>query len=313
MAPDRSATGLAERAKLEAALLRRRRGTGAIPALPRTGEVQRFPAGDSQRSMWLLDQVDPWPGARHIPEAVRVRGPLQLETLHLAMNDLVARHEVLRTSFELSGARLWQVVRPRLEVPLRLVDTTPDRLPELVRTEGEVPFDLERGPLIRLVVLRAGPQDHVLLVAMHHSIADGRSSEVMISDLTALYAARLQNLPAQLPELPIQFADYAVWQQDRLAGPHGARLTEYWQARLAGLPATRLPADLVPPRQRNWRSDNFVQPLPPELPGRVAELARRRRTTGFVVYLAGYLTLLASLSGDRDLAVSVPTAGRLRP
>lgn len=316
--PTTNSARLAERASAEAELLRRRRsrnggGSDRIVAQPRTGDVQRFPTTPEQKSIWLREHLDPWPGARNIPDSVRVRGPLRIDLLELAINDLVARQESLRTTFELVGDQLEQVVWPRLSVTLDVVETTPDRFSELVCELGSAPFDLARGPLIRAVLLRADPQDSVLLISVHHIVTDGQSSEILTSELTELYRARLHGEPAALAPLAIQQADYAAWRRQRLAGPRHEQLVRYWQARLAGLPGTRLPADLAPPERREWLAGNFLRALPAELPGRVSAFATARHTTEFLVYLAAFNTTLATLSGDRDFAVQVPTLGRLRP
>ncbi len=309
---------LAERASVEAELLRRRRRPDGgshdrIAAQPRTGDVQRFPTTPEQKSTWLREHLDPWPGARNIPDSVRVRGPLRLDLLELAINDLVARQESLRTTFELVGDQLEQVVRPQLSVPLDLVETMPDRFSELVCELGSAPFDLAAGPLIRAVLLRAAPDDSVLLISVHHIVTDGQSSEILIAELTELYRARLHGEPAMLAPLAIQQADYAAWRKQRLTGPRHEELVRYWQAKLAGLPATRLPADLPAPRRRSWMAGNFLRALPAELPERVLRFAAARHTTEFLVYLAAFNTTLATMSGDRDFAVQVPTLGRLRP
>ena len=304
---------LAERARSEAELLRRRRNRTGVPVQPRTGGIQSFPVTDVQKALWLRDHVDPWPGARHLPETVRIHGLLEPDQLQLAVADLVARQESLRTTYELAGGQLRQVIRPRVQVPVQVVDTEPDRLPELLQHYSTIPFDLCHGPLLRVVLLRAAPDDHVLVLVVHHSVSDGRSSAILVSELTELYAARLQGRPAELPPLPIQFADYTVWRLQRLASPWADQLTRYWQARLAGLPPTRLPADLNPPRKRAWHGQNFMEPLPDGLADRVAEFAAGRHSTTFVVYLAAFQTLLARLTGDHDFALMVPVLSRHRP
>ncbi|HEX5760628.1 MAG TPA: non-ribosomal peptide synthase/polyketide synthase [Thermoanaerobaculia bacterium] len=288
-------------------------------------------ASFAQERIWFLDQMggaEAWARAAYnVPLALDVDGPLDRPALAAALAVVVARHEVLRTSFDLAEGRLAQVVAPRLEPPLPLVDLSglaaaaggraDSEARRLAGEEARRHFDLARGPLLRCALLRRGPaasaDRHRLLLTLHHVVADGWSLGVLLAELAELYAAALDRRPAALPPLRIQYADYAAWQRDRLAGPQLAAQLGHWLERLDGLPdGLELPADRPRPAAPDYRGARLRRHLPAGLLADLGALGRRQGTTLFMTLMAGFQALLARWSGSEDLAVGSPVAGRDR-
>jgi amino acid adenylation domain-containing protein len=283
------------------------------------------PLSFAQERLWFLDRFEPGSAAYHIPAAFRLRGALDSGALARALAAIVQRHEVLRTVFpEIEGRPEARVLPPDPSFPLPRVDLTGlaghtgER--EALRLAAEEPrrsFDLARGPLLRALLLRLAADDHLLAVDVHHIAADGWSLNVLIREVDALYRAFAAGLPGgltgSLPPLPVQYADWALWQRGRLSG--GAlenRLAE-WTERLAGLPPLDLPADHPRPAAETFRGARRPLTLAPDLAAGIAALARAQGATPFMVLLAAFAALLGRLSGQEDLAVGSPVAGRARP
>ena len=239
---------------------------------------------------------------------------MEAGALAASLTEAVRRHESLRTTFALEDGEPVQVVDLPRRVELPVVDLRGAGEPEARRlTEAEAarPFDLEHGPLLRAVLLRLGQDEHRLVLVLHHIVADGRSLEVLVKEFAAVYAALLEGRAPGLPELPVQYADYTLWQRDLLAGDRLASLLAWWRECLAGLPPSlELPADR--PR-RTGRGASIEVALPPELSAAVHDIARREGATVFMVLLAAFQALLSRLTGEQDLAVGVPVANRPRP
>ncbi|MCP4654216.1 MAG: amino acid adenylation domain-containing protein, partial [bacterium] len=256
--------------------------------------------------------------AYHFRLVLRFSGALQVEILCRAFDELVRRHEVLRTTFpEVDGEPVQVVGPPRHREP-PVVDLRPlaaeDRqaaADRLIRAEGLLAFDLVRGPLLRLSLLRLGEQEHLVLLNMHHIISDGWSISVFVRELTALYEAFYRGEPPPLPELPIQYADFAAWQRQWLQGEKLAAHLDYWLEQLGGeLPTLELPLDRPRPAVRTSRGASLAMTLPQELSEGLRELSRRRGVTLFMTLLAAFDVLLARTSGQDDLCVGSPIVGR---
>ncbi|MGK5548643.1 condensation domain-containing protein [Streptomyces sp. URMC 127] len=303
-------TDLAARARLEEALLRRRRGAGGgIGVLPRPAGELRFRASVSQEGMWasLTDGTGPDPT---IMAGVRLRGPLDVAALEDAWNAVAARHETLRSAFRTESGVLTQVVAPGLRLPVEVVERTADEFAAFVWEQEARSFDLETGPPARLVLVRLAADDHIAVLMLHHIIGDARAVEVTVRDLAAHYRAALEGTPAELPPLRVQYADYAAWHRERLAGPRGAELTAYWLRRLAGAEPAVLPADLELPERPGTVGAGIDVPMPDELYAAVSRLAAERATTLYTVGLTAFTVLLARRSGQRDVCVRAPISYR---
>ncbi len=293
------------------------------PIAPRAADDGPLPLSFAQERLWFLDRLTPGSAVYNVPAAVDLAGELSPAALAAALAEVAARHETLRTVFTVSGAagdRPVQVVLPppaRPAAPLPLADLAglaPEvRAPELdrlARAEAARPFDLATGPLLRAVLLRAAPAEHRLLLTQHHIVSDLPSMAILVGELAAAYAAAVEGRPAALPPLPIQYADFALWQRRTLAGERLARQLAYWRERLAGVPALELPADRPRPALPSYRGGDRFQPLPAELAAGLRALSRRQGATLFMTALAAFAALLARLSGQEDFAVGSPAAGR---
>ncbi|HEX2516297.1 MAG TPA: amino acid adenylation domain-containing protein, partial [Chloroflexota bacterium] len=320
----RFALSAQKRAVLDALL--RREGTAPAPApdpqpaIPRRQEGVPLPLSFAQQRLWFLDQLEPGSGAYNLPAAVRLEGPLDVDVLARALDALVARHEALRTTFAAAEGRPEQVVAPALAVPLPVADLSalaPDAREAAVisraRAEAGAPFDLTAGPLLRAALLRLGPAEHVLLLTLHHIVADGWSRGVLLRDLSALYAAQARGEAPALPALPVQYGDYAAWQRGWLRGEVLEGQLAYWRAALAGLPPLDLPADRPRPPVRSSDGAAVTALIPPPLVAALKRLAEGEGATLFMVLLGAYQALLGRYSGQADLAVGAPVANRARP
>ncbi|MEX2970010.1 non-ribosomal peptide synthase/polyketide synthase [Streptomyces sp. C184] len=278
-----------------------------------------LPLSFAQQRLWFLDAFTPESTEYVTPLALRLRGRLDTAALAAALTALVARHESLRTTFDSVDGRGVQIVHEPREVPLPLRDLSSlpaaDRtaaLDRLLAEERSRPFDLRRGPLLRAGLVRLADDHHVLTLTLHHIITDGWSTGVLTGDLSHLYRAALHGTTAELPALPVQYADVAHWQRKARTGPAAEDQLHYWKERLTGVEPLQLPADRPrPPVQtRNGASTGLV--LPPETAHRLKEFGRTRQTTLFMTLVAAAQALFARLSGQQDIAVGTVTSGRDR-
>jgi amino acid adenylation domain-containing protein len=295
---------------------------GAPPAPPIVpiGRDRPLPASFAQQRLWYLDQVQPGQPAYNMPIAVHLQGPLDVSALQHALAEIVRRHEVLRTTLVAGGGIPRQVIAESLEVPLPVEDLSgldPEprqaRAQELLRGEATRPFDLARGPLIRAGLLRLEEQEHIAVVVLHHVIADGWSLGVLIREVSALYQAFHAGEGSPLPPPAIQYADYAAWQRAWLQGEVLQAEVDHWSARLAGLPDLELPADRPAPAAQSGRGGRRTATLEPALLEGVRALGRQEGATLYMTLLAAFQVLLYRYSGQEDLAVGTPIAGRTRP
>jgi amino acid adenylation domain-containing protein len=291
---------------------------GAAHVAEPEGEVFAFPLSFAQQRLWFLDQLEPGTALYNVPANLRLTGALDVPALERALTEVVRRHEALRTVFHLFGEAPRQVVLPPAPVPLPLEDLS--GLPEDARRaalrerttrEAVRPFDLEAGPLFRATLLRLGAEEHVLVVCMHHIVSDGWSLGVLVRDLAALYDAFRQGRPSPLPELPVQYADVAVWQRENLEGEALDQQVAYWREQLAGAPTVlELPTDRPRPAVQTFDGASHRVELPASVVEPLRALGRREDATLFMTLLAALQVLLSRWSGQRDLVVGSPIAGR---
>jgi hypothetical protein len=284
--------------------------------VPRTGNL---PLSFAQQRLWLLDQLLPNKAAYNIPAVWQLRGKLDALALERSLNELVARHETLRTRFVLSGDAPVQVIGPPSAVALPMTDLSAmpqaereARARQITDTEAHQPFDLEAGPLLRAQLLRLGAEEHLLLLNVHHIVSDGWSMGVLWRELSSGYTAFVSGHAPDLPRLPIQYADYAVWQREWLQGEVLERQLAYWKEKLADLSTLELPTDRPRPPVPSYQGAHLTFDLPAPLTRALKELGRREGTTLFMTLLAAFQVLLHRYSGQDDIAVATPIAGRRR-
>jgi amino acid adenylation domain-containing protein len=283
-------------------------------------DVFLFPLSFAQQRLWFLQQMNPQSPVYNMPVAARLLGRLDVQALEQALNEIVQRHEVLRTTFQMVDARPTQVISPRAALALPLLDLT--HLPETAR-EAEAhrlavehlrePFDLINGPLVRAGLLRMNVEDHVLLLTMHHIISDGWSISVLVNELAALYNSCSMGVPSTLPALPIQYADYAQWQRSWLTGEVFDVQLDYWKQRLEGAPPLlEVPTDRPRPSIQSFRGsvEQFI--VAEDVVRGLRELCRQEGATMFMVLLAAFQTLLHRYAGQDVIVVGTPIAGRNR-
>jgi amino acid adenylation domain-containing protein len=295
-------------------------GAGAPPLVPVPRDGSPLPLSFAQQRLWFIDQLEPGSTTYNMPSALRLRGPLDPGVLERALGEVVRRHEALRTTFGESGGVPFQVVHPAAAARLEVTDLSSlaagEREAEvrrLAREEAQRPFDLRSGPLFRTRLLRLGEEEHVLVLAMHHVVSDGWSMGVLFGELGALYEAFARGEASPLPELPVQYADFAVWQRAWLAGEPMERQIAWWRERLQGAPPV---LELLTDRPRQpapgTRGGYVFHALPPEAVEGARALARHEGATLYMVLLAVLDLLLARWSGQEDVVVGTPVANRTR-
>ena len=286
------------------------------PPLIRLARDQPLALSYAQERQWFLWQLEPQSTAYHIPAALRLRGVLSPQALQRSFDRLLERHETLRTVFAVEGERTVQRIVAQSALLIEneaLHSDDPGTLKARVEAEIARPFDLCNGPLLRVKLLRLAADDHLLVLVLHHIISDAWSMEVMVDELVQAYAAFSQGLAPQLPALPVQYADYAVWQRDWMAAGEQARQLTYWRERLAGeQPVLELPLDHPRPAEQSHRGARLDLALDASLASELQALAQREGVTLFMVLLASFQTLLYRYSGQSDIRVGVPIANRNR-
>ncbi len=308
------------RALLEARLTSQGLGRIETTTIRRRGHGTLAPLSFAQQRLWFLTQLEPTSSAYHMPWAARLTGTLDVEALRLAFNTIVARHEALRTTFVSVDDSPVQVIAPTLALPLTLIDLSALPAAERdataqrqIREEAHVPFDLTRGPLLRTTLVRLGPMEHLLVLTVHHIVSDGWSMGVLLRELTTLYGAFSRGEPSTLPELPIQYADYALWQREWLRGAVLDQELGYWRRQLQDAPAAiDLPTDYPRPAVQDLRGGKSSLALSPELAEGLKALSRQEGASLFMTLLAGFNVLLGLHGGQDDLVIGVPVAGRNR-
>ena len=277
------------------------------------------PMSFAQERLWFLDQLVPGNPFYNVDAAVRLQGALDVAALERSLETISARHETLRTTFGSVEGRPSQFVHPRSDLRLTHIDighlVDDERTREavrLVRSEARRPFDLARGPVLRATLLRLAQDDHILLVTMHHIVSDGWSMGVFISELATLYNGHRAGESPRLPALPIQYADYAHWQRQRLTGVKLQEQIAYWTRQLASLPHLELPTDHPRPAVPTFEGGRTYLSVPADTARGLRALGRQESTTLFMTMLAAFQVLLHRDTGQDDIVVGTPIAGRTR-
>lgn len=280
----------------------------------------QLPLSFAQQRLWFQERLAPEGAAYNIALAVRLEGELNVNALVAALNMTVARHDALRTTFGEYSDEPMQVIAPSLNLMLKFKDLSAlpavqleAELQQRAQDAAQTRFDLERGPLLRATLLHLGERSQVLVLVMHHIVSDGWSVEVLLSELSVSYGALVRGELPSLPALPMQYADYALWQREVLKGETLGQQLEYWTRQLAGMPFLRLPTDRVPPAVQCLDGSRKHLRLSATLADELKRLSAREGVTLFMTLLAALQVLLARHTGQMDIPVGAPIAGRTRP
>jgi amino acid adenylation domain-containing protein len=305
-----------KRAWLEAKL-QKRKGLFAIPAIPRRANHVSAPLSFSQQRLWFLDLIEGERTAYNMSSATRLRGILEVEALRRAMEEVVRRHEPLRTTFSMIDGDPVQIIQPMEHFDLPVVDlgsTDAEQqkieIAQRCRKEAEKPFDLTSHRMLRASLLRLSKDENVLLLTMHHIASDGWSFRILWRELGILYKAYRGGKESNILELPVQYADYAIWQRSQLDGPRREQLLQYWRQQLDGVSVLELPTDHPRPTLPTYRGAQHHFELPEDLVAQLKVLSQTSGVTLHMTMLAAFQTLLSRYSGQYDIAVGVPDAGR---
>ncbi|HEX2225206.1 MAG TPA: amino acid adenylation domain-containing protein [Thermoanaerobaculia bacterium] len=302
----------------------RERTAGPGPILRRTREAESgtVPLAFAQERLWFLDRLAPGLAVYNMPLALRVVGALDVAALEKTFAELVRRHESLRTAFVDVAGQPAQWIAPAAGWTLPVTDLSASSDPRalgadierLASEEALTPFDLRQAPLLRTRLLRLGPEEHVALLTVHHIVADLWSMGVLVREVAELYPVIAAGERPRLPEPPVQYADFAVWQRDWLQGDVLERQLAFWRRHLEGAPAALdLPADRPRPAVQTFRGGSALWDLSPELSAGLAGLAARQGTTLFMALMAAFATLFGRLAGQSDVVIGFPVANRRRP
>ena len=291
--------------------------TTNIKPVPRS---QTLPLSFAQQRLWFMEQLQPGSPAYNIPTGVKISGDLDIDCLEKSLNEIIRRHEVLRTNFETEAGQPIQVIKSERKISLTIhnlqqldSDTQEAKIQELSRQETLQPFDLEQDLLLRVTLIRLASQEHLILLTMHHIISDGWSMDILIRELITLYQVFATGDSSPLPELAIQYADFAKWQREWLQGEVLEQQLSYWKQKLSGtLPVLQLPTDFPRSRVQTFKGANQSFSLGEELTQKLATLAQESGVTMFMLLLAAYKVLLSRYSGQDDIIVGVPIANRNR-
>ena len=281
-------------------------------------KADSYPLSFAQQRLWFLEQLEPDSGKYNLPLRLQLEGELSVRVLEESLTEIVRRHEALRTCFPVVDDEAVQQISPAQALPLPLTDLS--HLPDaasaaerIAQEEAQQCFDLAAGPLFRARLLRLGAEEHVLLLNMHHIVSDGWSIGVLVKELSALYTAYAQGQPSPLADLPIQYADYAVWQREWLQGEVLQEQLQYWREQLQGAPAVlELPTDHPRPAVQSFRGGQQQVTLPVAVAEGLKELSRREGVTLFMTLLAAWQVLLSRYSRQEEIVVGSPIAGRTR-
>jgi len=306
--------GLADSIQASMAIENGSQSLQPIVPVPRSDDT---PLSFAQERLWFLDQLDPDSPTYNMPAAFRLAGDLNVNALEQSLNEVARRHESLRTVFATANGNPVQQILPSLTFTLTPIDLSnhPESereatLQSLIKEEALRPFDLSHGPLIRACLWRLAPDTHILALNLHHIISDGWSMGVLFRELSALYRGYCAGRSASLPELPVQYADYSVWQRSWLQGENLDIQLSYWKKQLEGLSTLQLPADRPRPPLQTYRGSSRSCELSTQLSRAIKGLGQRQGATLFMTLLAAFQTLLSRYSGQADIAVGSPIAGR---
>ena len=301
-------------ARVEEAL---RSGAGlSRPPIEPAPRVQSPPLSFAQRRLWFIEHLEP--AVYHMPAAIKVTGPLNHEVLERSLNEIVRRHESLRTTFHLADGEPVQQIAESLAIDVPVVDLSSSASQELetelkqfIQDEIRRPFNLETGPLMRVSLIRTGEQEHVLLAILHHIVSDGWSAGIFIAEMAPLYEALVSGRPSPLPEQKLQYADFAAWQHGWLHGPLLEQQIAYWTNQLKGpLPVLDLAGDFPRPESLRGHGGLVGISVPPELVQKLRILGNREGCTMFMTLLSAFYVLLHAQARQEDLIVGTDLANR---
>jgi aspartate racemase len=283
-------------------------------------EVFVFPVSFAQQRLWFLQQMEPEGAAYNVPVATRLRGRLDTSVLKRTLDEIVRRHESLRTTFDIVDGEPVQLISAHAPLDLPVLDLSDLPVEEretearrLSTEEVRKPFDLSKGPLMRARLLRLDEDDHVLLLTLHHIISDGWSMGVLVGEVAALYTAFFENRPSPLAELPIQYADFAEWQREWMQGDALEAQLDYWKGQLKGVPPVlELPTDRPRPPVQSFQGTQESFALSESVTEELRKLCQREGVTLFMLLLAAFDALLARYTNQTDIVVGSPIAGRSR-
>ena len=281
--------------------------------IPRRRQRDSAPLSFAQRRLWFISQLQPASCTYNISSALRLKGQLDVPALELALNEMIGRHESLRTTFAVVNGEVSQRIAPLLRLSLFVEDLSGEEARHRIHEEARRPFDLSQGPLLRVNLLRLNRDEHVVLVTMHHIISDGWSVDIFERELTTLYDAYVNQRPSPLSELEIQYGDYASWQHEWLRGDRLATELSYWREQLDGVPRVlELPVTRPRPVVQTFTGCTQSFELQAEVSRRIRQLCQQEGVTLFMLLLAAFKILLYRYTGQRDLIVGTPIAGRNR-
>ena len=303
-------------------LMLKEQGVSAVqqPTIPRRKDDEPLPLSFAQQRLWFFDQLEPGNAAYNIATAVRLQGSLNIAALQHSFTELICRHESLRTCFAMVADLPRQVIDSAASLPLPLIDLSALSVVEaqreaerLAARAGQRGFDLAQGPLLRVQLLHLSGEEHILLLTLHHIVGDGWSMGILIKEVAALYTAYSSDWPASLPELPIQYADYAVWQRSWLQGEVLEEQLQYWTGQLGDAPPVlQLPTDQPRPAMQSFQGAAVTLSLSGELSAQLEQLSRQEGVTLFMLLLAAFEVLLYRYTEEEDLVVGTPIANRTR-
>ena len=290
----------------------------AATGIPRRDPSETLPLSSAQQRLWFLDQLEPASAVYNMCEAMRMRGTLDVAAMESSLNTIIRRHESIRTNFVAIDGNPVQVIAPerRLSlVPLDISTLPPasrdERLAQLMAEESNRPFDLKSDPLLRVLLIRAAADDHVFMFTLHHIISDGWSQGVFADELVACYEAALKGQGDPLPELPLQYGDFVMWEKERLQGSVLTRQLAYWKKKLQGrLPVLELPTDHPRGIAQHPECGTATVALPLELARKLRALSQQEGATLFMTLLAGFQCLLHRYTGEEDIVVGSVVRGR---
>ncbi|MEW6737615.1 MAG: condensation domain-containing protein, partial [Acidobacteriota bacterium] len=282
-----------------------------MPAIVAVSRDREIPLSFAQQRLWFLDQLEPNSAFYNIPAAIRLNGQLNVSALQQSINEVIKRHEILRTSYHSRQGEPLQLISPYLEINLIVeqVATQVQAQQEAI-LEAQRPFDLSKPPLLRVRLLQLGENEHVLLFTMHHIVSDAWSRTVLVGEIATLYQAYCRGEISPLAELPIQYADYAQWQQDWLQGDVLEKQLSYWRRKLEGFSPLKLPTDHPRPVVQSHRGANESLRLSVKLAEKIRALSRNNGVTPFMAMLAAFKTLLYRYTGQLDIVVGTDIANR---
>ena len=309
------------RALLELLLESREARTPATQAIAKRKQENNCPLSFAQERLWFLDQLEPGNPFYNVATALRLKGELSVRALEFSISEIIKRHEVLRTTIPVMNGEPVQAISPATLFKLPLIDlraldqaAREIEARRLAIEEEQTPFDLVKGPLLRAQLLLLDANDHVLLFTLHHIVTDGWSTTLFMKEVAALYQAHLDGLPSPLPELPIQYADYAVWQRDKSQLEALDLQVAYWKKQLGGkLPVLDLPSDRSRPPLQTYAGATHAFSLSLSLSNAIKALGQQESATPFMTLLAAFNVLLHRYTMQPEIIVGTPIAGRHLP